>query len=212
MRLYCELVAAAAEIVAAAAARAPDALPGDEAGAILARRVAAAKDAGLLPAGFDVAANARARLRRGLCASPLARVAPAAAAADADADAADAAAEAEVGAPLHWQVHSVSVALMGLPRVGEPDTVEGALRYEDSFVLDGRGGSELLTALVPCLCAWPATQAEASEIRSVEGALHSTGVCPAPFRVVDRLRAAAGPRRSHGLAAAAVAFARGRHR
>ena len=182
MRLYCELIAAAADVVAAVAARAPDALAEHEAASILQRRISAAKEAGLLPARYDVAANARVRLGHALCSSPLD---PALAAGCG----VDAAATAAAEAPLHWQVHSVSLALMGLPRVGEPDTVEGALRFEDSFVLDGRGGAVVLTSAVPRLCAWPGTQAEESEARSVQGALESNSVCPAPFRVVDRLRA-----------------------
>ena len=186
MRLYCELVAAAADVVAAVASRAPDALPEPEAASILERRISAAKEAGLLPTGYDIAANARVRLRHGLCRSPLD---PASAAGRA----VDAAATAAAEAPLHWQVHSVSLALMRLPRVGEPDTVEGALRFEDSFVLDGRGGAEVLTSAVPRLCAWPGTQAEESEVRSVQGALESNSVCREPGQKRRRFQSAAAP-------------------
>ena len=115
MRLYCELIAAAADVVAAVAARAPDALADHEAASILQHRISAAKEAGLLPARYDVAANARVRLGHALCSSPLD---PALAAGCG----VDAAATAAAEAPLHWQVHSVSLALMGLPRVGLPDT------------------------------------------------------------------------------------------
>ena len=129
------------------------------------------------------------RLRHGLCRSPLDPALAAGCGVDGGAAATAAAETAAAEAPLHWQVHSVSLALMGLPRAGEPDTVEGALRFEDSFVLDGRGGAEVLTSAVPRLCAWPGTEAEQSEVRSVQGALESNSVCPAPFKVVDRLRA-----------------------
>ena len=203
MLLYCELMAAASEIVAAAAAACPAPLSEGEAVALLVRRVEAAKAAGLLPKDFDVAANAQVGLWRGVRASPLhSASAPDGATGGAtgggdggggalDAPTEVAIAEAAAAAPLHWQLHRVLLQLRSMPRVGpkEKGTVEGGLAYEDSFVLDGRGGAVVLTACVPRLCAWGGTSAEVSETRSTQGALESTDVCANPDAVVERLRA-----------------------
>ena len=203
MLLYCEMMAAAAEVVAAAAAACPAPLSEGEAAAVLVRRLEAARAAGLLPKDFDVAANAQVGLWRGVRASPLHSASPPDATGGGDGatggDAPDAPteaaiAEAAAAAPLHWQLHRVMVRLRSMPRLApkekkEKGTVEGGLAYEDTFVLDGRGGAAVLTACVPRLCAWGGTGAEVSETRSTQGALESTEVCAHPDAVVERLRA-----------------------
>ena len=61
--------------------------------------------------------------------------------------------------------------------------------YEETYMLDGRGGCVALTASVPMLSCWPTEGAEETESRQVRGAVGANAVCKQLHVMVERLRA-----------------------
>ena len=193
MSLYGHLREAVHAAAAALGAAAPASVPATSFEPLLVDRLVAATahTAGLLPPGFPIAQKVSLSVRRVLRPDGTPGKDDDEAAAPPGVDSGHGGSRAAAATtPSHWYLHVLCARLEDVPSVRWAPDVEGALLYEETFALDGRGGARPLTAAtVPLLSCWPAEGAEESEARQVRGAVCSNSVCTKLHLAVERMRA-----------------------